>query len=194
MTTVAPSLITPTFSRAMATGVSPRYFAWSTAIGVITATLASTTLVASQAPPMPTSTTAASTGASAKAAYAMPTTVSKNDRGWSDSASTRCVYGATSLNAVTKASSLIGSPSRLIRSVIDSRCGLVNRPTRSPSATIKVSIIRAVEVFPLVPVRWMTGYPRCGSPSSSVKASMRSRVGSSLVSGQRLRSASSTSA
>ena len=40
-------------------------------IGVITATGASTTLVASQQPPMPTSTTAISTGASAKAANAM---------------------------------------------------------------------------------------------------------------------------
>ena len=77
---------------------------------------------------MPTSTTAASTGASAKAAYAIPTTVSKNDSGWSCSSSTRWVYGATSLNARTNASSSIGSPSRLIRSVIDSRCGLVNRP------------------------------------------------------------------
>ena len=65
------------------------------------------------------------------------------------------MYGATSLNAVTNASSLIGSPSRLIRSVIDSRCGLVNRPTRRPSGAIRVSIIRAVEVLPLVPVRWI---------------------------------------
>ena len=42
---------------------------------------ASTTLVASQVPPMPTSTTATSTGASANAANAMATTVSKNDSG-----------------------------------------------------------------------------------------------------------------
>ncbi len=83
--------------------------------------------------------------------------VSKNDSGWSCSWSTRWVYGATSLNAATNASSLIGSPSRLIRSVIDSRCGLVNRPTRSPRASIRVSIIRAVEVLPLVPVRWIEG-------------------------------------
>ena len=118
----------PTFSRAMAAGVSPRYFAWSTAIGVSTATLASITLVASQAPPIPTSTTAASTGASAKAAYAIATTVSKKESGWSCSASTRSMYGATSLKARTNCSSLTGSPSRLIRSVMDSRWGLVNRP------------------------------------------------------------------
>ena len=45
---------------------------WSTPIGVTTATCASATLVASQVPPMPTSTTATSTGASANAAYAIP--------------------------------------------------------------------------------------------------------------------------
>ena len=58
----------PAFSTAMSTGGSPRYGAWSTAIGRITATVASATLVASQEPPMPTSTTAASTGAFANAA------------------------------------------------------------------------------------------------------------------------------
>ena len=67
------------------------------------------------------------------------------------------VYGATSLNAVTNCSSVSCSPSRLIRSVIRSTCGLVNRPVRSSSARSRVSIIRDVEVLPLVPVRWMTG-------------------------------------
>ncbi len=42
----------------------------------MTATGASTTLVASQRPPMPTSTTAMSTGASAKAAKAIAVTTS----------------------------------------------------------------------------------------------------------------------
>ena len=58
----------PAFSTAMVTASSPRYLAWSTAIGSTTATSASITLVASQLPPIPTSTTATSTGASAKAA------------------------------------------------------------------------------------------------------------------------------
>ena len=49
---------------------------WSTPIGVITATGASTTLVASQRPPRPTSTTATSTGASANAANAIAVTTS----------------------------------------------------------------------------------------------------------------------
>ncbi len=50
-----------------------------------------------------------------------------------------------------------GSPSMEIRSVIDSTCGLVNRPVRRPVARIRVSIIREVVVLPFVPVRWMTG-------------------------------------
>ena len=35
------------------------------------------------------------------------------------------------------------------------RCGLVNRPVRSPRARSSVSIMRAVEVLPLVPVMWI---------------------------------------
>jgi hypothetical protein len=50
--------------------------AWSTPIGVITATGALTTLVASHRPPRPTSTTATSTGASANAANAIAVTTS----------------------------------------------------------------------------------------------------------------------
>ncbi len=71
--------------------------------------------------------------------------------------STRWVYGATSLNAATNSSSVSGSPSMLIRSLIFSTCGLVNRPVRRSSARSSVSIIRLVDVLPLVPVRWMTG-------------------------------------
>ncbi len=55
------------------------------------------------------------------------------------------------------ASSLSGSPSRLMRSVIDSTWGLVNRPVRRPRARRRSSIIREVVVLPLVPVRWTTG-------------------------------------
>ncbi len=83
--------------------------------------------------------------------------VSKNDSGWSASASTSARYGATSLNAATNSSSLSGSPSTEIRSLIRSTCGLVNRPVRRSSARSRVSIIREVEVLPLVPVRWITG-------------------------------------
>ena len=147
----------PAFSPAMVTGSSPRRCAWSTATGSTTATAASATLVASHVPPSPTSTTATSTGASAKAAYAIATTVSKNDSGCGCCASTRSMYGATSLNAVTNCSSVSGSPSTLIRSFIRSTWGLVKRPVRRSRARSSVSIIREVEVLPLVPVRWMTG-------------------------------------
>ena len=58
---------------------------------------------------------------------------------------------------VQNCSSLIGSPSIVIRSVIDSTCGLVNRPVRRPAARSSVSIIREVLLLPLVPVRWITG-------------------------------------
>lgn len=49
---------------------------WSIPIGVITATGALITLVASQRPPSPVSTTATSTGASANAANAMAVSTS----------------------------------------------------------------------------------------------------------------------
>lgn len=61
----------------------------------------------------------------------------------------------------------MGSPSMTMRSRIDTRCGLVIRPVRRPWARTMLSVIRAVEVLPFVPVMWMTGYARCGSPSSS---------------------------
>ena len=74
---MAPGLMMPAFSTAICATVSPRYRVWSSATGVITATWPSATLVASQEPPMPTSTTATSTGASANAAYAIAVTTSK---------------------------------------------------------------------------------------------------------------------
>ena len=52
----------PAFSAAISAISVPRYSVWSTPIGVMTATGASTTLVASHRPPMPTSTTATSIG------------------------------------------------------------------------------------------------------------------------------------
>ena len=69
-------------------------------IGVITATVASATLVESQVPPMPISTTATSTGASANAANAIAVSISNLDSGTPPAralaASTRSTYGATS--------------------------------------------------------------------------------------------------
>jgi hypothetical protein len=51
-----------------------------------------------------------------------------------------------------------------------------------------------VEVLPLVPVRWITGYAFCGSPSSSTSRRIRSSVGEILFSGQRAWSFADTSA
>ena len=54
-------------------------------------------------------------------------------------------------------------------------------------------MIRAVLVLPFVPVTWMTGKPRCGSPSSSITARIRSSDGSRSCSGARERIDASTS-
>ena len=66
----------------------------------------------------------------------------------------------------------------VIRSRIDTRCGEVNRPVRSPRSRSSVSIIRVVDVLPLVPVTCTTGKARCGSPSRLTSAATRSSVGS----------------
>jgi len=52
----------------------------------------------------------------------------------------------------TVAYALIGSPARLMRSRMVARCGEVKRPVRRPPAARRRSVIRAVEVLPLVPV------------------------------------------
>ena len=176
---------------------SPRYCAWSTAIGRTTATVASATFVASQVPPMPTSTTAASTGASAKAAYAIA-----DDRSRRTTAGAACacvdevrvrrdvVEGAHELPRRSS-----GSPSMLIRSLIRSTCGLVKRPVRrSERAQQRVDHPRRSRSCRWCRSGGSPGTTRCGSPSSSVNASIRSSDGSSLVSGQRDSSASSASA
>src|SRR5674476_111576 len=49
------------------------------------------------------------------------------------------------------------------------------------------SIIRVVEVLPLVPVTWITGKACCGSPNSSITAAMRWSDGSRSCSGARMR-------
>ncbi len=143
---------------------------------------------------MPTSTTATSTGASAKAANAMPVSTSKNDIGTWWRPSTIATYGAISSYRSTKRCASIGWPSRLIRSRMEVRCGLVNRPVRRPRARSSASIIRAVDVLPFVPVMWMTGHARCGSPSRLARSAIRSRVGSMECSGLRAAISRSTSA
>ena len=86
---------------------------------MITATSASATLVASQVPPSPTSTTATSIGASAKAAYAMAVMISKKVSSTPSisRSSISATYGSISRQTASKRSSLIGTPSMVIRSV-----------------------------------------------------------------------------
>ena len=52
--------------------------------------------------------------------------------------------------------------------------------------------MRAVEVLPFVPVMWIEGYARWGSPSTSISAAIRVTDGSSFVSPQRPASSCST--
>jgi hypothetical protein len=61
-------------------------------------------------------------------------------------------------------------------------------PTRSPVATSSDVIMRAVDVLPLVPVRWIASKARCGSPIEWTSARMR-RMPGTMTSGRRLKSA-----
>ena len=70
---------------------------------------------------------------------------------------------------------------------METRCGLVNRPVRSPRSRSSESIIRVIDVLPLVPVTWMTWNARCGSPSRLTSAAIRSSVGEIWCSGRRVR-------
>ena len=157
---VAPSLMIPALLAAISSRESPSQAQWSRPTGVMTSTSEATTLVESQVPPSPTSTTATSTGWSAKAASAMTVRTSKKDRRGPpadcERSSTRRMQGATSSQAAMKPSSPMGSPSRAMRSRMVARWGLVKRPVRMPVAARSLSIMRTVEVLPLVPVTWTT--------------------------------------
>ena len=62
VTRVAPSLMIPALLAAISSRESPSQAQWSRPTGVMTSTSEGTTLVESQVPPSPTSTTATSTG------------------------------------------------------------------------------------------------------------------------------------
>ena len=157
ITTCAPSKTIPAFSVAISASVVPSSGTWSSPTGSRTQVPACTTLVASQLPPSPTSSTATSTGASANAAKAIPVSTSKNVIGTDERASTSCTSGSTSSKTAAKRSSVSGTPSTAIRSFGVCRCGLVYRPVRSPKTRSRPSTIRAVLVLPFVPVRWIAG-------------------------------------
>ena len=110
----------PAFSLATAMRQSPTPSVWSIPTLVSVATSASTTLVASKRPSIPTSTTATSTATSAKCWSAAAVTVSNQVaciRRWS-------VKRATSPTAAPKVSGSMGSASTEIRSVGATRWGL----------------------------------------------------------------------
>ena len=98
---------------------------WSSPMGVTTATAPSATFVASHRPPMPTSTTAASTGASAKQANASAVSTSKKESLGPPSAtlraSARARKGAMSSYACTNVASSTGTPSTTTRSRTECR-------------------------------------------------------------------------
>ncbi len=64
-----------------------------------------------------------------------------------------------------------------MRSLTRSRCGLVKVPTVRPCATSSRVMICAVEPLPLVPVMWMAGAARWGSPITDISSSMRAVEG-----------------
>ena len=77
ITAALAGLMMPAFSRAMSASVGPANSLWSMPMLVTTATWASTTLVASQRPSSPTSTTATSTAMSENQRRAAAVTASK---------------------------------------------------------------------------------------------------------------------
>ncbi len=154
-----PGLTMPAFSPATSARVGPRNSTWSRPTLVTTATSASTTLVASQRPPSPTSKIATSTGRSANHSMAAAVRISNQVRRESPS---RGSIPARVDSTSASSASLMGSPSALSRSLMASRCGLVNVPTRRPLAVSREVRQRAVDVLPLVPVTWITGAAASG--------------------------------
>ena len=112
--------MTYALSAAISTTVAPRRSVWSSATPVTTATAGSVTLVASQRPPSPTSSTAISTPRSANSHSAAPVSSSNSV---SSSPSRRAVVTAMPI-ARAKGSS-VATPGTSTRSAYERRCGLV---------------------------------------------------------------------
>ena len=173
VTTVAPGLMMPALSRAMASTVSPRIFVWSRLMDVMTHTCGdSTVLVASSVPPIPTSSTCQSSRRSAKAWKAMAVSVSKVVTPSLLSASTD---GHTASSVAAKSSSDSGAPFTCTRSRMVCRCGDVYSPTVNPLARRMDATMAEVLPFPLVPVTCTVGVDKWGRPSESSNACIRPR-------------------
>ena len=132
---------------------------WSRPTLVTTATTPSATLVASQRPPRPTSMTGDVDRAVGEPAEGGRRSGSRTRSGGrrrrAAARGRRCSDSSSASSA-----SPMGSPLAVSRSLIRSRCGLVKVPTVRPLAISRVVRARAVEVLPLVPVRWRTGAAR----------------------------------
>ena len=140
ITTADDGSTIPAFSRAMSSSVGPANSVWSMPMLVITATWAETTLVASQRPSRPTSTTATSTAMSANQRNAAAVHASKYDGRTPVNPS----RSATAAICSAKSSSPIGSALLARRSFTRSRCGLVYVPTLNPWAINRRVTICAV--------------------------------------------------
>src|SRR5947207_1043693 len=135
-----------------------------------TTTRASRTLVASNRPPRPASTTATSTPAAANSESAAAVSVSN------------CVAPTRSAAARTRpiaASKPASSPPTWIRSLQPETCGDVYAPTSTPSRWRNAAARRVAVDLPFVPTTWIAGQARCGSPSSASKARILPRPNSS---------------
>ena len=160
----------------MASSVSPSWAVWSSPTDVTTHTAGSHTLVLSNRPPSPTSTTATPTRRRAKCRNPRAVPISKKLAGGCGSRSMSRTAAAMSARQAASSSPLTGTPSTCTRSSTRSRWGEVNSPTRWPAARSTAAAIAAVDPLPLVPVTWTTRYRRWGSPSRARRARIRSSL------------------
>ncbi len=172
VTTRMPGLITPAFSNAMSDNVDPRCCWWSRSIDGMAAATGVTTFVASNRPPIPTSSTATSIPDCRNSDSAMAVVASKKVGGVSNRPSrTRSSITWRSCSASrASASGETGSPSTANRSSSDVRWGEVKRPVRYPVARSAVSSIAATDPLPLVPATMIDEKERSGCPNASHKS------------------------
>jgi len=72
-------------------------------------------------------------------------------------ASSRSICDLSCVVHSANASSLMGTPSTVIRSQGEIRCGEEYRPTRQPCARSSPATKAQVDPFPFVPPMWMAG-------------------------------------
>ncbi len=165
---VPPSRSIPAFSRAIAAIVGPSHSMWSSEMSVTIEISGSTTFVASNRPPIPTSSTAICTLLSAKYRNASAVSISKKLGicGSRPVLTSRSAVSETRKKSRAKSASAISSRPTRIRSFGRSRCGDVYSPVRSPASVKIEASVAAVEPFPFVPAISTAGKRRSGWPSA----------------------------